>query len=67
MNWFVPSVSAALSSVFPHTELRQFIAMSRKDKEQHITELTQITTGIRLFNRDCQKGGESIEDRKCYL
>jgi hypothetical protein len=41
--------------------------MSRKDKEQHITELTQITTGIRLFNRDCQKGGESIEDRKCYL
>lgn len=41
--------------------------MSRKDKEQQITELTQITTGIRLFNRDCQKGGEGIEDRKCYI
>jgi hypothetical protein len=61
------SASAALSSVFPHTELSQFMAMSRKDKEQQITELTQITTGIRLFNRDCQKGGEGIEDRKCYL
>ncbi|XP_033608369.1 cilia- and flagella-associated protein 206 [Cryptotermes secundus] len=53
---------AVLSSVFPHTELSQFMAMSRKYKEQQITELTLITTGIRLFNRDCQKGGEGIED-----
>ncbi|KAJ4445803.1 hypothetical protein ANN_12488 [Periplaneta americana] len=53
---------AALSSVFPQTELSQFMSMSRKDKEQQIVELTQITTGIRLFNRDCQKGGEGIED-----
>ncbi|PSN39196.1 Cilia- and flagella-associated protein 206 [Blattella germanica] len=52
----------ALSSVFPESELSQFMAMSRRDKEQQITELTQITTGIRLFNRDCQKGGEGIED-----
>jgi hypothetical protein len=63
----VSSASAVLSSVFPHTELGQFMAMSRKDKQQQITELTQITTGIRLFNRDCQKGGEGIEDRKYYL
>ncbi|XP_069694872.1 cilia- and flagella-associated protein 206 [Periplaneta americana] len=54
--------AAALSSVFPQTELSQFMSMSRKDKEQQIVELTQITTGIRLFNRDCQKGGEGIED-----
>lgn len=61
------SVSAALSSVFPHTELNQFLTISRKDREKQISELTQITTGIRLFNRDCQKGGEGIEDRKCDL
>jgi hypothetical protein len=64
---FHSSVAAALSSVFPHTELSQFLEASRKDREKQISELTQITTGIRLFNRDCQKGGEGIEDRKCDL
>jgi len=53
-----------VSSVFPHTELSQFLTISRKDREKQILELTQITTGIHLFNRDCQKGGEGIEDRK---
>lgn len=27
-------------------------------------EFTRIVTGIRLFNKDCQKGGEGIDDRK---
>jgi len=61
---FNSSVSAAVSSVFPHTELSQFLTISRKDREKQILELMQTTTGIRLFNRDCQKGGEGIEDRK---
>ncbi|KDR14041.1 hypothetical protein L798_11954, partial [Zootermopsis nevadensis] len=61
-SYFISLITAALSSVFPHTELSQFMALSHKDKEQQIIELTQITTGIRLFNRDCQKGGDGIED-----
>nr|CAD7459279.1 unnamed protein product [Timema tahoe] len=59
---FVPCFTAALQSVFPPSELGQFMALSRKDKDQQIMELTHIVTGIRLFNRDCQKGGEGIED-----
>ncbi|XP_067006807.2 cilia- and flagella-associated protein 206 [Anabrus simplex] len=53
---------AAMQSVFAPSELGQFVTLSTKEKEQQIQELTQIVTGIRLFNRDCQKGGEEIED-----
>ncbi|GLG97301.1 Cilia-and flagella-associated protein 206 [Gryllus bimaculatus] len=54
--------TAALQSVFPPSELGQFLALTRREKEQQVYELTQIVTGIRLFNRDCQKGGEGIDD-----
>lgn len=53
-----------MQSVFSPTELEQFIALSNREKEEQIIELAQIVTGIRLFNRDCQKGGEGIEDCK---
>lgn len=56
--------SAALQSVFPQTELGTFMALSKLDKEKQLKELTNIVTGIRLFNRDCGKGGEGIDDRK---
>lgn len=53
---------AALQSVFPQTELGTFLTLSKKDKECQLKELAMIVTGIRLFNRDCGKGGEGIDD-----
>ncbi|XP_019863709.1 PREDICTED: cilia- and flagella-associated protein 206-like, partial [Amphimedon queenslandica] len=53
---------AALQSVFPQTELGTFMALTREDKEKQLKELSYIVTGIRLFNRDCGKGGEGIDD-----
>jgi len=35
-----------------------------------LQELAMIVTGIRLFNKDCGKGGDGIEDckrREIYL
>ena len=55
---------AALQSVFPQTELGTFMSMSKRDKERQLQELTMIVTGIRLFNKECGKGGEGIDDRK---
>ena len=53
---------AALQSLFPKTELGTFMALSKLDKEKQLKELTSIVTGIRLFNRDCGKGGEGIDN-----
>lgn len=61
---FTPSIAAALQSVFPQAELGTFLTLSKKDKERQLKELTMVVTGIRLFNRDCGKGGEGIDDRK---
>jgi len=58
------SCTAALQSVFPQTELGTFMIMSKPDKERQLKELTSIVTGIRLFNRNCGKGGEGIDDCK---
>ena len=55
---------AALQSVFPQTELGMFMALSSLNKEKQLHELSSIVTGIRLFNRDCGKGGEGIDDCK---
>ncbi|KAM5257116.1 cilia- and flagella-associated protein 206 [Ctenodactylus gundi] len=58
----VREATAALQSVFPQAELATFLTLGKKDKERHLKELTMIVTGIRLFNRDCGKGGEGIDD-----
>ena len=55
---------AALQSVFPQMELGTFMALSKLDKEKQLKELTSIVTGIRLFNQDCGKGGEGIDNCK---
>ena len=55
---------AALQSVFPQTELGAFMSLTKRDKERQLNELTYIVTGIRLFNRECGKGGEGIDDCK---
>lgn len=56
--------SAALQSVFPQTELGAFMSLIKKDKERQMIELALITSGIRLFNKECGKGGEGIDDCK---
>ncbi len=53
---------AALQSVFPQAELGTFMALSKLDKEKQLRELTSIVTGIRLFNKECGKGGAGIDD-----
>lgn len=58
----VYSSLAALQSVFPQTELGTFMALSKLDKEKQMRELTNIVTGIRLFNKNCGKGGAGIDD-----
>ena len=58
---------AALQSVFPQTELGTFMSLVKRDKERQLIELSLIVTGIRLFNRDCGKGGEGIDDGKFYF
>ncbi|XP_043295592.1 cilia- and flagella-associated protein 206 isoform X2 [Cervus canadensis] len=63
----VREATAALQSVFPQTELGTFLTLSKKDKECQLKELTMIVTGIRLFNRDCGKGGEGIDDLPAIL
>ncbi|XP_062857153.1 cilia- and flagella-associated protein 206 [Trichomycterus rosablanca] len=63
----VRETTAALQSVFPPSELATFMSLLRQDKEQQLNELTMIVTGIRLFNKDSGKGGESIEDLPAIL
>ena len=63
----VISHAAALQSVFPQTELGTFMSLIKRDKERQLVELTQIVTGIRLFNKECGKGGEGIDDLPAIL
>ncbi|XP_075453968.1 cilia- and flagella-associated protein 206 [Ascaphus truei] len=63
----VREATAALQSVFPHTQLGTFLSLGKKDKERQLRELTMIITGIRLFNKDCEKGGEGIDDLPTIL
>ncbi|XP_026786872.3 cilia- and flagella-associated protein 206 [Pangasianodon hypophthalmus] len=63
----VQEATAALQSVFPQSELAAFMSLLRRDKEQQLNELTMIITGIRLFNKDSGKGGESVEDLPAVL
>ncbi|CAH2985081.1 unnamed protein product [Chilo suppressalis] len=53
---------AALESVFSLEDLKMFVAIPRTEKMAQLEELTQIVSGVRLFNRDCKKGGEGIPD-----
>ncbi|NP_001171855.1 uncharacterized protein LOC100369566 [Saccoglossus kowalevskii] len=63
----VREATAALQSVFPQTELGTFMSLVKKDKERQLVELTHIVTGIRLFNKECGKGGEGIDDLPAIL
>ncbi|NWT56131.1 CF206 protein, partial [Erythrocercus mccallii] len=58
----IREVTAALQSVFPQTEMITFISLSKKDKEQQLKDLAMLVTGIRLYNKQCQKGGSGFDD-----
>ncbi|XP_039982150.1 cilia- and flagella-associated protein 206 isoform X2 [Xiphias gladius] len=60
----VQEATAALQSVFPQTELGAFVVLLKRDKEQQLTELSMIVTGIRLFNKASKKGEEETDLRE---
>ncbi|XP_043265625.1 cilia- and flagella-associated protein 206-like [Colletes gigas] len=60
-------VSVALQSVFQPSELESYVKMSKREKEEQLMELMCIVAGIRLFNRDCQRGGDGIDDLPAIL
>ncbi|XP_071447633.1 cilia- and flagella-associated protein 206 [Hetaerina americana] len=54
--------AVALQSVFPAAELSDLLLKSPDEQVKHINELTAIVSGVRLFNRDCHRGGHYIDD-----
>ncbi|XP_049880607.1 cilia- and flagella-associated protein 206-like isoform X2 [Pectinophora gossypiella] len=52
----------ALESVFSIDELPAIVAMPRSERMGRVEELLEIVSGVRLFNRDCRKGGDMIPD-----
>ncbi|XP_074943345.1 cilia- and flagella-associated protein 206 isoform X1 [Phalacrocorax aristotelis] len=63
----VREVTAALQSVFPQAEMSTFISLSKKKKEQQLKNLAMLVTGIRLYNKECRKGGSGIDDLPAIL
>lgn len=62
--FYIREVSVALQSVFQASELAHYVTLPKQEKEEQLMELMCLVAGIRLFNRDCQRGGEGIDDRK---
>ncbi|XP_072759801.1 cilia- and flagella-associated protein 206 [Anoplolepis gracilipes] len=60
-------VSVVLQSVFQASELAHYVTLPKREKEEQLMELMCIVAGIRLFNRDCQRGGEGIDDLPSIL
>ncbi|XP_011645595.1 cilia- and flagella-associated protein 206-like [Pogonomyrmex barbatus] len=60
-------VSVALQSVFQASELAHYITLPKREKKEQLMELMCLVAGIRLFNRDCQRGGEGIDDLPSIL
>ncbi|XP_008493606.2 cilia- and flagella-associated protein 206 [Calypte anna] len=63
----VREVTAALQSIFPQTEMIAFISLTKKDKEEELKNFAMLVTGIRLYNKECSKGGSSIDDLPAIL
>ncbi|CAL8103925.1 unnamed protein product [Calicophoron daubneyi] len=63
----VRETTAALQSVFPQTDVGTYVTSTYNEKRSQLFELTSIVTGIRLFNKDCCKGGAGIDDLPCLL
>ncbi|TDH00149.1 hypothetical protein EPR50_G00184970 [Perca flavescens] len=57
----VQQAAAALQSVFPQMELGAFMVLLKRDKEQQLSELAMLVTGIRLFNKASKKESEETD------
>jgi hypothetical protein len=55
-------VAAALESVIPRAALSPFIMLNNTEKVTQLTELSNLVLGIRLFNKEIGKGGNTIQD-----
>lgn len=55
---------AALISILDQEELKKFILLPKFSKIENLSEFTKLVTGIRLFNKDCGKGGDGMENCK---
>ncbi|NWW49301.1 CF206 protein, partial [Pedionomus torquatus] len=63
----IREVTAGLQSVFPQRDMITFISLSKKKKEQQLKNLAKLVTGIRLYNKECGKGGSCIDDLPAIL
>ncbi|XP_057268430.1 cilia- and flagella-associated protein 206 isoform X1 [Pezoporus wallicus] len=63
----VREVTAALQSVFPQREIMTFTSLGKKSKGQQLKTFAMLVTGIRLYNKACGKGGNSIDDLPAIL
>jgi hypothetical protein len=60
LNTIEREVAEALESVLPTAELRPFVSLTEIEKFFKLVELSNIVIGIRLFNRDIDKGGVGL-------
>ena len=51
-------VAAALESVIPRAALPPFITLSKSEKVSQLAELCNLVIGIRLFNKEIEKGNK---------
>lgn len=57
-------VAAALESVIPRAALSPFMMLNNAEKVTQLSELSNLVLGIRLFNKEIGKGGNSLEGVK---
>ncbi|XP_053594552.1 cilia- and flagella-associated protein 206, partial [Microplitis demolitor] len=57
----------ALQSIYLPSEVTNFVTLSKKAKNKQLIELMSIVAGIRLFNKDCQRGGHGIDNLPSIL
>ncbi|XP_018655069.1 hypothetical protein Smp_135170 [Schistosoma mansoni] len=58
----IREATAALQSIFPQTDIASFLSANANQKRKQLYEFTGLVTGIRLYNKDCNKGGAGIDD-----
>lgn len=55
-----------LQSILDDEEIKVFPSLQNYIKKEIVQCLTDIITGIRLYNKQCKKGGEGMPDRTYY-
>ncbi|KAI5641059.1 hypothetical protein NE865_06715 [Phthorimaea operculella] len=53
---------ASLESVLTFEELKELLLLPRVERRENLDVLVHLVSGVRLFNRDCKKGGDMIPD-----